>query len=146
MDANPRLTIGGLSAQTRVKIDTIRYYERIGILPKPARSSGGHRLYAGEHKKRLEFIRRAREFGFSLDQVRVLLGLAGGRRVTCAKVKNITEQHIADIRRRVKNLKRLERVLVDMVAQCRADETLDCPILDVLASGALHPKAHLAQI
>ena len=145
MSANPRLTIGALSARTGVKIDTIRYYERIGILPKPARSSGGHRLYAGEHKKRIEFIRRARELGFSLDQVRVLLGLAGGGRVTCAKVKNITEKHIAEIRRRVKDLKRLERVLIDMVAQCRADEALDCPILEALASGA-RPNMHIAQV
>src|SRR5262245_7597479 len=131
-----RLTIGALSRRTGANIETIRYYERIGILPKPPRSTGGHRLYTNEHRQRLVFIRRARELGFSLDQVRVLLGLAGGRRTTCAKVKSLTEQHIADIRQRMKDLKRLERLLCDMVAQCRGDEVPDCPILEALALGA----------
>jgi MerR family transcriptional regulator, mercuric resistance operon regulatory protein len=135
MNTNPRLTIGALSARTAVNIDTIRYYERLGILPKPPRSSGGHRLYADEHKQRLLFIRRARELGFSLDQVRVLLGLSGGRRVTCGAVKSITEQHISDIRRRVKDLERLERVLTEMVTQCRGGEMPDCPILNALGGG-----------
>src|SRR5262245_20100650 len=64
MNTDPRLTIGVLSDQTAVRVDTIRFYERIGILPKPPRSAGGHRLYANEHKQRLVFIRRARELGF----------------------------------------------------------------------------------
>jgi MerR family transcriptional regulator, mercuric resistance operon regulatory protein len=133
MNTNPRLTIGALSEHTEVNVETIRYYERIGILPEPPRSAGGHRLYANEHKQRLVFIRRSRALGFSLRQVRVLLGLSNGRRMTCAKVKNMTEQHIADIRRRVKDLRRLERVLRDMAAQCQGEERLDCPILDALA-------------
>src|SRR5262245_18442066 len=136
MKAHPRLTIGALSENTGTNIETIRYYERVGILPKPPRSNGGHRLYAGEHKQRLVFIRRARELGFSLDNVRLLIGLTGGRRMTCAKVKSITEQHIADIRQRVKDLKRMERVLSEMVARARGDEAPDCPILDALALGA----------
>jgi MerR family transcriptional regulator, mercuric resistance operon regulatory protein len=133
MNTNPLLTIGTLSARTAVNIETIRYYERIGILQKPPRSAGGHRLYGNEHQRRLVFIRRSRELGFSLKDVRLLLGLAGGRCVTCAKVKSIAEQHIAHIRRKVKDLKRLERVLSDMVEQCRGDEVADCPILDALA-------------
>ncbi len=133
MNTNPRLTIGALSEHTEVNVETIRYYERIGILPEPPRSAGGHQLYANEHKQRLVFIRRSRALGFSLRQVRVLLGLSNGRRMTCAKVKSMTEQHIADIRRRVKDLKRLERVLRDMAAQCQGEERLDCPILDALA-------------
>jgi MerR family transcriptional regulator, mercuric resistance operon regulatory protein len=133
MNTNPRLTIGALSEHTEVNVETIRYYERIGILPEPPRSAGGHRLYANEHKQRLVFIRRSRALGFSLRQVRVLLGLSNGRRMSCAKVKSMTEQHIADIRRRVKDLRRLERVLRDMAAQCQGEERLDCPILDALA-------------
>jgi MerR family mercuric resistance operon transcriptional regulator len=133
MHTNPRLTIGALSEQTEVNIETIRYYERIGILPNPPRSAGGHRLYADEHTQRLLFIRRARQLGFSLEQVRELLGLSSGRRLACAKVKSITEQHIADIRRRVRDLQRLERVLSGMAAQCRGDELADCPILEALA-------------
>jgi MerR family mercuric resistance operon transcriptional regulator len=134
MNTGPRLSIGSLSERAAVNIETIRYYERIGILPKPPRSTGGHRLYGHEHQQRLIFIRRSRELGFSLDQIRELLGLSGGgRRLTCAKVKDITEQHIADIHRRVKDLRRLERVLSGMAAQCRGDEVLDCPILHALA-------------
>jgi MerR family mercuric resistance operon transcriptional regulator len=79
------------------------------------------------------FIRRSRQLGFSLDQVRELLGLSNGRRMACAKVKSITEGHIADIRRRVRDLQRLERVLTGMAAQCRDEETPHCPILDALA-------------
>jgi len=134
MNTIPRLTIGALSERTEVNIETIRYYERIGILPKPPRSSGGHRLYANEHRQRLVFIRRSRALGFSLRQVRLLLGLSGGRRLTCAKVKNITEQHITEIRLKIKDLRRLERVLSDMAAQCRGDELPECPILEALAS------------
>jgi MerR family transcriptional regulator, mercuric resistance operon regulatory protein len=138
MSTNSRLTIGALSEQTEVNIDTIRYYERMGMLPKPPRSAGGHRLYAKEHEQRLISIRRSRELGFSLDQVRALLGLGGGRRITCAKVKKITEEHIADIRRRLADLRHLERVLSGMVAQCRGAEMPDCPMLDawLIASGS----------
>src|SRR5262245_2767690 len=145
MDACQRLTIGALSEQTGANIETIRYYERIGILPSPPRSRGGHRLYANEHKQRLVFIRRARELGFPLQDVRVLLGLVGGRRLACAKVKSLTERHIADIRRRVTDLKRLECVLSDMVAQCRGDETPDCAVLDALALDARQPRKRGAE-
>lgn len=134
MNTIPRLTIGTLSERTEVNIETIRYYERIGILPKPPRSAGGHRLYANEHKQRLVFIRRSRALGFSLQEVRLLLGLSGGRRLTCAKVKSITEQHVTEIRRKIKDLRRLERVLSDMAAQCRGDEIPECPILEALAN------------
>ena len=133
-NANPRLTIGALSERTEVHIETIRYYERIGILPKPPRSAGGHRLYAEEYQRRLVFVRRARELGFSLEEVRALLQLTGGRRNACAAVKSITEKHIADIRQRVRELNRLERALSTMVNQCRGGDTLDCPILDALAT------------
>jgi MerR family transcriptional regulator, mercuric resistance operon regulatory protein len=127
------LSIGALSAQAAVNIETIRYYERIGLMPKPPRSAGRHRLYSNEHKTRLVFIRRARELGFSVKQVRVLLGFANGRRAVCGKVKGIAEQHIAEIRRKVKALERLEGVLTRMTAQCRGDESSDCAILDALA-------------
>jgi Hg(II)-responsive transcriptional regulator len=131
MSADPRLTIGLLSKRTCVNTETIRYYERIGILSKPPRSSGGHRLYASDHQQRLVFIRRARELGFSLNEIRALLGLTG--RVTCAKVKSISEQHVDAIRKRIKDLERLERALSGMVKRCPGDEKPDCPILATLA-------------
>ena len=137
MNTIQSLTIGALSEQTAVKIETIRFYERLGILPAPPRSTGGHRLYSKDHKQRLTFIRRARELGFSLNEIRALLGLDDGRRTTCAKAKIITELHIADIRRRIKELKRLECALSKMVARCPpGNETPDCPIIDALALDA----------
>src|SRR5262245_16891453 len=84
------LTIGALSKRTRVNVETIRFYERIGILPKPPRSAGGHRIYGDHELMRLGFVRRGRELGFSLDEVRGLLSLVDGGRFTCAEVKAIT--------------------------------------------------------
>ena len=102
-------------------------------MPKPPRSAGGHRLYSSDHKKRLIFIRRARELAFPVKQVRVLLELADDRSAACGRVKRITEQHIAEIRRKVKALEHLEGVLTRVTAQCRGDQTNNCAILDALA-------------
>jgi len=126
------LTIGALSAEAGVAIETIRYYERIGLMPKPPRSLGGHRLYSNEHRTRLVFIRHSRELGFSLKDVRDLLGLAGRQHVA-GRVKTIILNHIARIRSKVKDLERLERVLRRMATQCRGDESTDCVILDALS-------------
>lgn len=127
-----RATIGALSQSTGVNIETIRYYERIGLLPPPPRSAGRHRQYADAHQQRLVFIRRARELGFSLEEVRALLGLGGGHDLTCGEVRALTEHHISAIRDKVRDLKRLERTLSQLAAQCKADKVPDCPILDAL--------------
>lgn len=128
----PHYSIGALSAETGVNIETIRYYERIGLMPAPPRTEGRHRIYDIVHLKRLRFIRRSRELGLSLDQVRALLGLAGVHALTCAEVKDLAEQHIAEIRQKVKDLKRLERVLTDLAARCHGRKVPECPILDAL--------------
>jgi MerR family transcriptional regulator, mercuric resistance operon regulatory protein len=125
-------TIGALSEGTGVNIETIRYYERIGLLPAPPRSAGRHRLYGESHRQRLVFIRRARELGFSLEEVRALLGLGGGHDLTCGEVRVLTQQHMAAIRDKVRDLRRLERTLSDLAARCKADKVPDCPILDAL--------------
>ncbi len=127
--------IGVLSAQTGVNIETIRYYEKIKLMPAPPRSDGGQRVYDGEHLKRLIFIRRSRELGFSLDQIRNLLGLTRGHKLTCAEVKDMADAHIAGIRQKVKDLKRLEHVLGDLAARCNGKKIPNCPILEALASG-----------
>lgn len=126
--------IGVLSTETGVNIETIRYYERIGLIPAPPRSEGLQRIYDAQHLKRLTFIRRSRELGFSLDQIRALLGLAGTHALTCAEVKGLAEQHTADIRRKIKDLKRLERILSDLAARCHGRRVPDCPILDALSA------------
>ena len=126
------LTIGVLSKYTGCNIETIRYYERIGLLPSPPRSAGGHRLYGESHLKRLTFIRRGRELGFSLDDIRALLGLVDGGGYTCAEVKTVTLDHIDEVRRKLADLRRLERVLKDMAAQCEGGDVPDCPVIDAL--------------
>jgi MerR family mercuric resistance operon transcriptional regulator len=128
--------IGTLSAETGVNIETIRYYEKIGLIPAPPRTEGRQRVYDSTHLKCLTFIRRGRELGFSLDQVRELLGLMRGHELTCADVKTMTDGHVADIRRKMKDLKKLERVLTQLSAQCGGDAVPDCPILDALSKGS----------
>ena len=127
--------IGKLSLETGVNIETIRYYERIGIMPAPPRTGGGQRNYGEEHLKRLPFIRRCRELGFSLDEIRALLGLAGGHALTCAEVSGMARAHIADIRQKVKDLRKLERVLTELAARCHGRKVPECAILDALRSG-----------
>ena len=124
--------IGALSQATGVNIETIRYYERIGIVPPPPRSRGGHRLYDVNHLKRLAFIRRSRELGFSLKEVRGLLDLVDGGEVTCDQVKVMTLGHLGDVRRRIADLRRMERVLRGMAATCEGGAVPDCPIIDTL--------------
>jgi MerR family mercuric resistance operon transcriptional regulator len=131
-------TIGKLSTSTGVNVETIRYYEKIGLLPEPPRSAGGHRLYSDGHLKRLGFIRRGRELGFTLEEIRNLLGLVDGG-YTCGEVKEATLRHMSDIRRKIADLKRMERTLADTAARCAGDDTPDCPIIDTLFRPA--PKA-----
>lgn len=134
MNATPQpITIGTLSQRTECNIETIRYYERIGMMPKPPRTQGGHRLYAAEHLKRLAFIRRSRELGFSLEQIRDLLCFVDGGRYTCSQVKAITVEHLDDVRARMKDLKRLEKVLKTMASQCDGGKVPDCPVIEALS-------------
>src|SRR2546425_12034684 len=94
MEETGRIAIGALSKHTGTNIETIRYYDRVGLLPASARSSGGYRLYGTNHLKRLNFIRRARVLGFSLAEVRKLLTLADQRRRPCAEVRAVAlRQH-----------------------------------------------------
>lgn len=126
------MKIGQLSAQTHCKIETIRYYERIGLLSPPARSSGGYRLYHEDHLKRLLFIRRCRALGFSIDDIRVLLSLVDGNKYTCNDIKSITMAHVASIRQKIADLKKLEKSLTLIASQCAGDAAPQCPIIDAL--------------
>ncbi len=128
-----RLAIGALSKRTGCNIETIRYYERIGLLPAPPRTEGGHRVYDEAHLKRLTFVRRSRELGFTLDDVRGLLQLVDGGHYTCAEVRELTLQHLDEIRSKVADLRRLERVLKEMAAQCTGDDVPECPVIDALS-------------
>ncbi len=128
----PRLGIGEVARRADCKVETVRYYERIGILPAPERNAGGQRRYDTEHLKRLYFVRRARGLGFTLDEVRNLLQLADDQEQTCAEVAAIARDHLGGIRAKIANLRRLEAVLDDLVAACADGAKPDCPIIDTL--------------
>jgi MerR family mercuric resistance operon transcriptional regulator len=140
------LAIGALSKQSGVNIETIRYYERIGVMPNPRRSAGGYRMYGPDHLKRLTFVRRGRELGFSLDELRDLLRLVDGHSYTCAEVHNLAVEHLAEIRRKIADLRRLQRVMNEMAAECSGDRIPECPIIDALFDARpLSGKARMEQ-
>jgi MerR family mercuric resistance operon transcriptional regulator len=126
------LTIGKLSELTGVNIETIRYYERIKMLPPPPRSGSGRRIYDSTHLRILVFIRRSRELGFSLDEIRALIQLGGPAKATCREVREIATHHLEDIRAKLRDLKKLERLLAGTVAKCSGRTAPDCPVLDIL--------------
>lgn len=124
--------IGKLSERTGVNIETIRYYEKIGLLPSPPRSEGGHRLYSKEHQARLMFLRRSRELGFSIEEIRALLRLVEIGDYTCGEVKKLTVQHLQNVRQKMRDLRKLEKALTDIASQCDGGTTQECPILETL--------------
>ena len=132
MDGTGRIAIGRLSKHTGTNIETIRYYERVGLLPAPARSPGGYRLYGPDHLKRLNFIRRARTLGFSIGEVRTLLRLADERKRPCAEVRVVAEAHLSDVRAKMADLRRMERVLRATVAKCAQGRRSDCAVIEAL--------------
>ena len=132
MDGSHSIVIGRLSKDTGTKVETIRYYERVGLLPAPARSEGGYRLYRVDHLKRLNFIRRARALGFSIDEIRTLLRLADERKRPCAEVRVVAEAHLEDVRAKIADLEAMERVLKDTVARCAKGTGSHCPVIEAL--------------
>lgn len=136
------MPIGELSHLSGVHIETIRYYEKIGMLPAPPRTKSGRRVYGPSETRTLAFIRRGRELGFTLDQIRALLNLSGPGKASCAEVQEIANHHIADIRAKINDLAKLERLLRKTVAQCSGGKAPDCPVLDILdAQGIMIPRA-----
>jgi MerR family mercuric resistance operon transcriptional regulator len=126
------MPIGELSRLTGVNIETIRYYERIEMLPLPPRTASGRRVYDSTHLRILAFIRRSRELGFSLDEIRALIRLGGPEKATCREVREIAAHHLEDIRDKIDDLQKLERLLAKTVARCSGRTVPDCPVLDIL--------------
>ena len=123
-----------LARRTGCNLETIRYYEKIKMIPDPPRTASGYRVYDDSHVSRLRFILRARELGFSIEHIRGLLDLVDGGTQTCAEVKERTERHLADVRAKIADLKRIEKVLAATAAQCSGEDVPDCPVLEALAS------------
>lgn len=129
------LSIGQAAAAARTKVETIRYYEAEKLLPSPRRSSGGHRLYSAQLVRRLKFIRRARELGFPMTEIRGLLGIVDRDKVTCDQVKAMADEHISNIRSKIADLRRIEATLVQLSADCSGKEVPECPIIEALELG-----------
>ena len=127
-------SIGELSRRTKVNIETIRYYERIKILPPPSRTASGRRVYGPGETRALAFIRRSRELGFTLEQIRALLAIsAGGGQRVCAEVRQLAAGHLGEIQAKIADLRAMEYVLVEAVRRCDAGEAPECPIIDTLS-------------
>lgn len=121
-----------LARATGCNLETIRYYETVGIMPDPPRSAKGHRCYDEIHVRRLKFVMRSRDLGFSLEEIRGLLGLVDDRTQTCAQVQTVAESHLQDVQEKIADLKRIERVLSETVARCTGDAAPECAVIDAL--------------
>ena len=147
MSAPAAITIGELSRRTGCKVETVRYYERVGLMPPAPRTVGRYRLYNDDDVRRLAFVRRARGLGFTLDDVRVLLTLAPDRRTgPCAEARDIAAAHLAEVRSKIADLRAMERVLHAAVDRCAAGKDPRCPVIEALARGGAAPPPSLARL
>lgn len=125
-------TIGALARKTGTKVQTIRYYEQIGLMPEPGRTEGGQRRYGEAELKRLSFVRHARQLGFSLDSIRELLGLADHPNRPCHEADSIARRQLRQVEQRITRLEALRTELERMVHECSGGRTADCRVLEVL--------------
>ena len=121
-----------LARATGCNLETIRYYETVGIMPDPPRTPKGYRSYDDTHVRRLKFVMRSRDLGFSLEEIRGLLGLVDDRTQTCAQVQTVAEAHLEDVKAKIADLERIERVLSETVARCTGDAAPECAVIDAL--------------
>lgn len=138
MAAYNDMTIGLLATETRCTVPTIRYYEEIGLLPEANRRAGGHRVYGDADLRRLTFIRRCRDFGFSIDRIRELVALVGSSGKDCTAARDLAQEHLDEVRRKLKELRALGRSLKQFVeacnTQCVGGPAGACVILEGLAT------------
>lgn len=132
-------SIGDLAARGGTKVETIRYYEKVGLMPQAARTAGNHRAYTRAHADRLAFIRHSRELGFPLDSIRALLALSDDPDRPCTQVDVIARTHLGEVRRRIDRLQALEAELARMVEACGCGRVAECRVIGVLAD---HTHAH----
>ena len=124
-------TIGTAAKLSGVNIETIRYYERVGVVPPPGRTASGRRVYDTESVSRLRFVKRCRELGFPIPEIKSLLGLTYGSPTSCAQAREIGDAHLAAVHEKIRDLKRMERALSDLIELCGNGER-ECPMLKQL--------------
>jgi len=127
------MKIGDLAKATATKVETVRYYERIALLPPPARTSANYRAYGSAHLARLSFIRRARDLGFTIEAVRELLTLSDDRSQSCQAVDSIARAHLTEVERKIGDLTALRNELDRVVGACRHGTVAECKIIETLA-------------
>lgn len=127
-----RITIGDLSRRTGVNIETIRYFEKVGLLTTPPRTEGGHRVYDETHLRSLGFIRRARELGFTPAEVRAILTLGGPDGASCDDVRGIAEHHLQQVRTKMADLAQIERLLALTIEQCAGGDASECAVIEMI--------------
>jgi MerR family mercuric resistance operon transcriptional regulator len=126
------ITRGELAKRAGCHLETVRYYEKIGLLLPPTRSEGGYRLYNFDDQRRLRFILRGRELGFSIDELRSLLSLVDSKAYTCGEIHDLTIDHLGSVRQKIADLKRLERTLSRISNECSGGAVPECPVIDAL--------------
>lgn len=128
------MQIGELSKRSGCSVETLRYYERIGLLPKPARSGGGYRVFGEPHLDRVRFIRRCRALDFSLDEIRDLLDFVSRDDMTCAEVSRFAEEHLHRLEAKIEEFSKMQEALSRLLDDCARNRAPDCPLLDALYS------------
>ncbi|MCB1747185.1 MAG: helix-turn-helix domain-containing protein [Gammaproteobacteria bacterium] len=126
------MTRGDLAKRTGCNAETIRYYEKIGVMPEPLRSAGGYRQYDETHEQRLRFVMRGRELGFAIDDLKSLLDLVDRNAVSCGEVEKLAKLHLRSVREKIRDLKRMEKVLGQTVSACSGKDVPECPLIDTL--------------
>ncbi len=139
-DVDNHMTIGQLATQAETKVQTIRYYEQIGLMPKPMRTEGNQRRYNGRNLSRLRFIRHGRELGFPLDSIRSLLDLAGNPGQSCDDADDLARIHLAEVESRIRRLKSLKSELQRMINECPGKGVETCRIIEVVSDHKLCRK------
>lgn len=128
------ITRGELARRTGVNLETIRYFERVGILSAPPRTTGGHRVYDESHVRTLGFVRRARSLGFTPEEVRTILDLGGPGKASCLEVREIAVHHLEQVRSKIADLAEIERLLASTIEHCSGKQEPECPVIEMIES------------
>lgn len=130
------LTRGELAKKTGCNLETIRYYEKIGVMPEPSRSAAGYRQYDQSHEQRLQFIMRGRELRFAIEDLKSLLELVDRKIVSCSEVSKLARIHLESVHQKISDLKRIEDALSKTLLSCSGKDVPECPVIDALFLGA----------